>query len=75
MTTLALRFGPFAAHLDTPFGAVVDALHLLYPDQSFIDIDEFCDFHVELAPGKFARRWILPQANFLLDGETPFKPL
>jgi hypothetical protein len=75
MITLALRFGPFAAHLDTPFAAVVDALHLLYPDQSFIDIDEFCDFHVALAPGKFGRRWIRPQANFLLDGETPFKPL
>jgi HprK-related kinase A len=74
-TTLALRFGPFAAHLDTPFNAVVDGLHLLYPDRSFIDIDAFCDFHVALAPGKYARRWIRPQAHFLLDGETPFKPL
>ena len=75
MNTLALRFGPFAAHVETPFGAVVDALHQLYPDKSFIDIDEFCDFRVALAPGKFARRWIRPQARFLLDGESPFKPL
>ena len=32
MNTLALRFGPFAAHVETPFGAVIDRLHLLYPD-------------------------------------------
>jgi len=75
MNTLALRFGPFAAHVETPFGAVIDGLHLLYPDDSFIDIGEFCDFHVELAPGKYARRWIRPQAHFRLDGESPFKPL
>jgi len=75
MNTLALRFGPFAARLDTPFGVVVDGLHQLYPDESFIGIDEFCDFRVALAPGKFARRWIRPQAHFLIDGESPFKPL
>ena len=75
MNTLALRFGPFAAHVETPFGAVIDGLHLLYPDDSFIDIGEFSDFHVELAPGKYARRWIRPQAHFRLDGESPFKPL
>lgn len=75
MNSLALRFGPFAARLDTPFGVVVDGLHRLYPDESFIAADEFCDFRVALAPGKFARRWIRPQARFLLDGESPFKPL
>jgi HprK-related kinase A len=75
MNTLALRFGPFAARLDTPFSAVIDGLHLLYPDESFIAIDEFCDFHVTLASGKFAHRWIHPQARFLIDGASPFKPL
>jgi hypothetical protein len=58
MNTLALRFGPFAAQLNTPFGGVVDALHQLYPDESFIDIGTFCDFRVDLAPGKYARRCI-----------------
>jgi len=75
MISLALRFGPFAARLETPFGVVVDGLHRLYPDESFIDADEFCDFHVALAPGKFAHRWIRPQARFLIDGTSPFKPL
>ena len=75
MNSLALRFGPFAAHVETPFNAVIDGLHRLYPDELFIAENEFCDFRVALAPGKFARRWIRPQAHFLLDGESPFKPL
>ena len=75
MNSLALRFGPFAAHVETPFGAVIDGLHQLYPDELFIAEDSFCDFRVAVAPGKFARRWLRPQAHFLLDGETPFKPL
>jgi hypothetical protein len=75
MNSLALRFGPFAAHLETPFGAVIDGLRLLYPDESFIDGAAFCDFHVSIAPGKFARRWIRRQAHFLIDGESPFLPL
>jgi len=75
MNSLALRFGPFAAHLETPFGALIDGLHRLYPDEAFIGDDSFCDFRVAVAPGKFARRWLRPQAHFRLDGETPFKPL
>ncbi len=75
MNTVALRFGPFAAHVETTFGAVIDGLHLLYPDDSFIDIGSFCDFRVTLAAGKFAHRWFRRQARFLIDGESPFKPL
>jgi hypothetical protein len=75
MNTVALRFGPFAAHVETPFGALIDGLHLLYPDDSFIDIGSFCDFRVTLAAGKFAHRWFHRQARFLIDGESPFKPL
>ncbi len=75
MNSLALRFGPFAAHLETPFGALIDGLRRLYPEAAFIGEDAFCDFRVAIAPGKFARRWLRPQAHFRLDGETPFKPL
>lgn len=75
MTALALRFGPFAARLETPFAALVAGLRRLYPPQAFIGDEGFCDFHVAIAPGKGVRRWFKPQARFLLDGETPFKPL
>lgn len=73
--TLALRFGPFTARLETPFAALTQGLRQLYPAPSFIAEDSFCDFNVAVAPGTFARRWLRPQAHFRLDGETPFKPL
>ncbi|HLI22167.1 MAG TPA: HprK-related kinase A [Stellaceae bacterium] len=76
MSTLALRFGPFAASLETPFAALVDGLKRLYPPRSFIPAaDAFYDFRVAIAPGRGAHRWLKPQARFLLDGESPFKPL
>lgn len=73
--TLALRFGPFSARLETPFAALTQGLRRLYPPQAFVAQDGFCDFNVAVAPGTFARRWLRPQAHFRLDGETPFKPL
>ena len=76
VSTLALRFGPFAASLETPFAALVDGLKRLYPPRSFIPAaDAFYDFRVAIAPGRGAHRWLKPQARFLLDGESPFKPL
>ncbi len=75
MTALALRFGPFAASLETPFAALIAGIKRLYPAHAFIDDDAFCDFRVRVAPGEGVHRWLHPQARFLLDGETPFKPL
>jgi HprK-related kinase A len=75
MNTLALRFGPFAASLETPFASLVAGLKRLYPPRAFIAGDAFCDFRVAVAPGTGVHRWLHPQARFLLDGETPFKPL
>ena len=75
MTELALRFGPFTAYLETPFAALIEGLRALYPPSALIARDGFCDFHVAVAPGAGARRWLKPQARFLIDGESPFKPL
>ncbi|MGH6968015.1 MAG: HprK-related kinase A, partial [Stellaceae bacterium] len=70
-----LRLGPFSAALTTSFGAVVDALGQLYPPQFRTPAGEFTDFHVALVPGKGMRRYVRPQARFLIDGQDPFKPL
>ena len=75
MLRLALRFGPFAARLATPFPALVDGLRLLYPEEALADRMGFADFDVAVVPGKGLRRWAKPQARFLLDGRSPFKPL
>jgi HprK-related kinase A len=75
MTALALRFGPFTAQLETPFAALIAGLRRLYAPRAFIATESFCDFRVAVAPGRGPRRWLKPQARFLLDGESPFKPL
>jgi hypothetical protein len=75
MTALALRFGPFAASLETPYARLIAGLRRLYPPRAFIGNDAFCDFRVAIAPGAGAHRWLHRQARFLLDGESPFKPL
>jgi HprK-related kinase A len=75
MTSLALRFGPFAASLETPYARLIAGLRQLYPPRSFIAEDAFCDFRVAVAPGAGVHRWLHRQARFLLDGESPFKPL
>ena len=75
MTALALRFGPFTAQLATPYAALIGGLRRLYSPQAFVDAESFCDFRVAVAPGRGARRWLRPQARFLIDGESPFKPL
>ncbi|MGB8181735.1 MAG: HprK-related kinase A, partial [Stellaceae bacterium] len=70
-----LRLGPFTAALTTIFSEVVEALGRLYPPQFRKAVGGFADFHVALMPGKGMRRYLRPQARFLIDGQDPFKPL
>ena len=70
-----LRLGPFTAALTTAFREVGEALARLYPPRFRKTTDTFADFHVALVPGKGVRRFVRPQARFLIDGQDPFKPL
>ena len=70
-----LRLGPFTAVLTTVFSEVVEALGRLYPPRFRKAVGGFADFHVALMPGKGLRRYLRPQARFLIDGQDPFKPL
>jgi len=70
-----LRLGPFTAALTTAFSEVLEALGRLYPPQFRKAAGTFADFHVALMPGKGMRRYLRPQARFLIDGQDPFKPL
>lgn len=54
---------PFAPVLRQVYGAFMLA-----------DTADFADFHVELLPGKGARRWLRPHARFSIDGVEPFEP-
>jgi HprK-related kinase A len=47
----------------------------LYANHPLLAADEFIDFHVAIEPGRGLRRWLRPQARFVVDGIEPFTPL
>jgi HprK-related kinase A len=73
---LKIRFGPFVVRLraaiQSPF---YEQLHALYRDYAIAPVDEIADFHVRLDRGPGMRRWLRPQARFLVDLTMPFRPL
>ena len=71
---LDIRTGPFVVRVHSSIAAVVDNLALLYPDYP-LDDSGFADFHVSVARARGLRRWIRPQVEFLVDGESMFSPL
>jgi HprK-related kinase A len=54
---------------------LVRALQFLYSDFSILDHPEFVDFHVRVDRPKGIHRWWHPQAQFFLDGDSPFNCL
>ncbi len=75
MTDLTLRLGPFTVALTTEIADLVAGLAGLYPPSLFEAPAAFADFHVTMRRGRGWHRWWRPQADFVLDGEAPFKPL
>lgn len=47
----------------------------LYAHHPLLGDHEFIDFHVAIEAGHGLRRWLRPQARFLVDGVEPFSPL
>lgn len=72
---LALRTGPVTVRLRTRLEDVADALATLYADHELVAETGFCDFDARINAVAGLRRWIRPQAEFLLDGLSPFKPM
>lgn len=53
----------FAADLQRVYGAF-----------ALLDRPDFLDLHVRMERGRGLRRWLRPQARFLVDGGEPFEP-
>jgi len=70
-----LQTGSFTTHLKTTIPSVAQGIGLLYADYPLVEQDCFADFHVSLTRPRNLRRWFKPQALFLFDGNTIFKPL
>lgn len=72
---LALQTGPLVFRIKSTMPDVARSVHMLYGRHPFFVDPEFADFHVELRSPKNLRRWMRRQAEFLIDGESPFEPL
>lgn len=71
---LGLRTGPFSFRVVSPLPVVARNLALLYGETP-LDDGPFADFHVSVDRVAGPRRHFRPQAQFWMDGHTPFKPL
>ncbi|MCV2353139.1 HprK-related kinase A [Paucibacter sp. B2R-40] len=72
---LALQTGPLVFRIKSTMPDVARSVQMLYGRHPFYVDPEFADFHVELRAPKNLRRWLRRQAEFLIDGESPFEPL
>lgn len=77
---LFLQTGSLITHIQTTIPSVAEGISLLYADYPLVenfgeDQGTFADFHVRLTTPINLRRWLKPQALFLVDGVPTFKPL
>ena len=72
---LRFRVGPFLVSLQSPFGAVLHAVELLYAEQPLEPDGPGAHFQIRVDAPTIWRRLMRPQAQFYLDGRTPFIPL
>jgi HprK-related kinase A len=61
--------------MKSAFEDVARSIHALYAEHPYLIAPEFSDFHIEVRTPRNLRRWLRPQAEFLIDGEPPFEPL
>lgn len=73
--TFALRTGELLSRIKCRFPDVARSLYVLYANHPYEIAPDFSDFHVEVSQPQNLRRWLKPQAEFLIDGDAPFEPL
>jgi HprK-related kinase A len=72
---LVFRTGPFIFQLRSASEKLPDLLHLLYTDYTFLEDNDFADFHVSLS--QFGSRWRIKKPRMLMfetDVRTPYVP-
>jgi HprK-related kinase A len=72
---LRIASGPFNCRVQSNVADIAPEFAQLYANHPLVPNDEFIDFHVAIEPGRGLRRWLRPQARFLVDGIEPFTPL
>lgn len=72
---LRIASGPYNCRVQSSASDIVPELARLYEHHPLVPDDEFIDFHVAIQTSKGLRRWLRPQARFVVDGIEPFTPL
>lgn len=72
---IRLAAGPFHCRLQSGIPDIAHELARLYAHHTLVDSQDFTDFHVSVQPGRGLRRWLAPQARFVVDAVEPFTPL
>lgn len=72
---LRLSLAGFQLNIRSSLREVADSIALLYAEYPLGQEESFVDFQIAINPPSLLRRWFRPQVNFMLDDQTPFKPL
>ncbi|WP_273437631.1 HprK-related kinase A [Sedimenticola selenatireducens] len=72
---LPIKIGPFWISLRSVIPDLLRHIAFFYAQYETAESERFFDFHITLKNSGGLRRWVKPQANFLLDEYAPFKPL
>lgn len=70
---LLLDLGLIRARVHTPLPHLAEAVQCVYGTFPFEAADNFCDLTATLLPASGTRRWLRPQIQFYLEGDTPFE--
>lgn len=62
-------------HIQSVIPHVAESVSLLYSDYPASTEEDFADFHVRVTRPRNVRRWLRPQALFMCDSISAFKPL
>ena len=62
-------------HIQSVIPHVAEGVSLLYSDYPLLIREDFADFHVRITQPRGIRRWLRPQALFMCDTISAFKPL
>lgn len=72
---LSLRTGPLLSRLHTPLDDVANYIASAYRHHPCVIDAEFADVGVSVRRPSNLRRWLRSQAEFLVEGDSPFEPL
>lgn len=71
---LALDLGIVRARVRAQIPEFSQALQRVYGAFPLQNADAFCDITATILPARGLRRWVQPQIQFYIEGETPFEP-